>query len=424
MAQRTEAYPVVLRMRGMYPRDLAAYERHRERVCGDNGHCDPKRKDDNRQLLGSNTWAQDTWDKIQDVRHANHERDLNQLRKRRRKKDLELAIFRGPRDPWRPTRHGPMREIILTVNKAWFDEDLIKFFNETGPTREELFEAHAKEWLINNFGDQCVHARADLDETTYHIHAVIVPLYASKGGRQMLQPSLHPLIQDYEKAQDNVGEWFSQIGLRRGERRAQSIREAIAHNRAVRAARDNGEQPSDPEVSVPERRKHVSPREWRARQEMDLAARDVSVKQGERKLADAREALTQEERDVARKNEEAQSVLDVADAVAGGDVDVISEKNEAQPKAAKPSLAQQLFGQAIAVLRQRARREARAELEKEFSEIEAADAALLEIAKTLPQQARQRLAQARRSLIGPLNALRSMAQTQSRKRDRGPDEKS
>ncbi|NVJ64753.1 MAG: Pre (Mob) type recombination enzyme, partial [Flavobacteriaceae bacterium] len=183
MAQRTEAYPVVLRMRGMYPRDLAAYERHRERVCGDNGHCDPKRKDDNRQLLGSNTWAQDTWDKIQDVRHANHERDLNQLRKRRRKKDLELAIFRGPRDPWRPTRHGPMREIILTVNKAWFDEDLIKFFNETGPTREELFEAHAKEWLINNFGDQCVHARADLDETTYHIHAVIVPLYASKGGR-------------------------------------------------------------------------------------------------------------------------------------------------------------------------------------------------------------------------------------------------
>ncbi|NVJ64132.1 MAG: hypothetical protein HWD84_07895, partial [Flavobacteriaceae bacterium] len=106
------------------------------------------------------------------------------------------------------------------------------------------------------------------------------------------------------------------------------------------------------------------------------------------------------------------------------DVDVISEKNEVQPKAAKPSLAQQLFGQAIAVLRQRARREARAELEKEFSEIEAADAALLEIAKTLPQQARQRLAQARRSLIGPLNALRSMAQTQSRKRDRGPDEKS
>lgn len=424
MSQAHQIHPIVMRMQGMSPRDLAGYIRHLKRACGDVGHCDPDAKVRNRQLIGTATWAQDTWDRIQDMRHANHDREIAQLRKRRRKKDLELALFHGPQDPWRPSRHGPMREIILTVNKKWFDEDLTSFLNEEGPTREQLFEQHAKEWLINNFGDKCVHARADLDETTYHIHAVIVPDYASKGERQMLQPTRHPLIRDYEKAQDDVGAWFAQIGLKRGERRKQAIREAIKHNEAIRKARASGKPVTETEVPVPERRKHVSPRHWREKQERALAARDKAVKKAEQTLAAARASLADKERTAEQQHQAAQTVLDVAAAVADGRIDVTSEAKAPQSPPAKPSQAQVIFGRAIEVLRKRARKEARAELADEFAQIRAADRALLEIAKTLPERARRRLAEARQSLTRPLNALRLSMKAQSRRGDRSPDEKS
>ncbi len=73
--------------------------------------------------------------------------ELEALEKRKRKKDIERRIVEGPKQPWRPTRHGPMREVILTVNKDWFDGDMSAFFGEGGNQREEEFGELAVAWL-------------------------------------------------------------------------------------------------------------------------------------------------------------------------------------------------------------------------------------------------------------------------------------
>lgn len=427
MSSAIKTYPVVMRMQGMRPRDLAGYEKHRRRIAGDLGQCELNPETPNRRLLGSESWAQDAWDEIQDMRHGNHLLELEQLRRRRRKTELRNALFRGPRDPWRATRHGPLREIILTVNKKWFDEDLTEFLGEDGPTREKQFEERAKAWLLETFGDDCVHARADLDETTYHIHAVIIPRAVTKDGRRMLQPAVHPLIRHYEKAQNDVGKWFAEIGLRRGERRKQALRDALEHNRMVREARADGVVDPGAEIELPEYRDHVSTRKWRKKQEIELAEREMAITKAEKALAADKAMLAEQKHTVTQQQREAQIVLDVAAAVAEGRTDVVFGTNETAPEANQgetSSPAQALFVRALEVLRQKARREARAELANEFNQIEAADAALLEIAKTLPEKARERLAQARRSLSLPLNALRRrLSPTRPDDVDRGDDEK-
>ena len=104
----------------------------------------------------------------------------------------------------------------------------------------------------------------DRDEHAYHIHAVIVPaipIEVKGAKRRMLQPSALPLIKDYEKLQDSVGECFSKIGLVRGEQRAEAIREAHANK-------------TEPPVQP----RHVRPKAWR--QAKDLALSQSPLRQG------------------------------------------------------------------------------------------------------------------------------------------------
>lgn len=110
-----------------------------------------------------------------------------------------------------------MREVILTANKDWFAGDLSIFFGESESQREKAFGEYAVAWLKEHFGDDVIHARADRDEAAYHIHAVIMPRAkveiakpkaktpTASATRWMLQPSIHPMIEDYEAAQDSVG---------------------------------------------------------------------------------------------------------------------------------------------------------------------------------------------------------------------------
>ncbi|WP_421905430.1 hypothetical protein [Mameliella sp.] len=51
-------YPVVLRMQGMFPKDLGGYEGHRNRKGGDLGHIDAARSPLNRRLIGAEDWAE------------------------------------------------------------------------------------------------------------------------------------------------------------------------------------------------------------------------------------------------------------------------------------------------------------------------------------------------------------------------------
>ncbi|WP_282025950.1 plasmid recombination protein [Limimaricola cinnabarinus] len=405
-------YPVVLRFEGLYPHQLGGYEAHRLRKGGDLGHVYRSRSGLNQRLIGSEDWAARALAEIDEMKIENFAAELASLEKRNRKKDIERRMLEGPKQPWRATRHGPMREVILTVNKDWFDADLAGFFGEGENQREKEFGEFAKEWLIENFGEDVIHARADRDEAAFHVHAVIMPratveiakpnakVPAASATRRMLQPSIHPLIKDYEAAQDSVGQWFADLGLVRGERRAEAIRQA----------RQNG-------VTPPKRRYHAKTWKWRAEEEQRLLAE--------------MKALAERTAWVEVREEEAETVLAVAEGVATGafvakassEAPELEDGPPADPaRPAGPGLEElrrrsprgfaraasafsrawsRLFGDAQAEAEATARRGVSAAL----TEIAEADEKIAEAAMLLPKEKRPAIAAIRRTIPAILRRL-------------------
>lgn len=402
MPQEVE-YPVVMRMHGLYPRDLAGFEKHRRREGGDLGHINDTPPQPNTRLIGPENWAELARKQIRNMALANHARKLESLERRRRRAEAELVLAEGPQDPWRPTRHGPMREIILTANKAWFEDDLDDLFIDdltTRPkaTRQQQFEERGVAWLIARFGDDCVHARADHDEETYHIHAVILPRAVSKDGRQVLQPSVHPMIRNYEAAKDDVGEWFQSIGLTRGRKRRRELMAAYAHNKKLR---ENGAS-KDKLVPLPEYRQHVTPRKYREQKERDMATASRGIDERTGELSLRAHALDQRERALEAREVDADAVIEMAEEVAAGQLDGVlsatSENVEPAPDDTQPlsrrDRARRAFGKAIIHLATKTR----AEFAEAFGEIRAADTVLVQILSELPTAARTRLRDMRRGL--------------------------
>ena len=131
----------------MWPRNFGGFEGRGTRRGGDLGHVDESRSHLNGPPLIENTaWAQEVYDEIAEMRLENHANELEKLHKRPRTNEDERRLAEGPRDPRRSTRHGPLREVILTANSKWFEGDLTEFLGESGPTREQQLEALAVQW--------------------------------------------------------------------------------------------------------------------------------------------------------------------------------------------------------------------------------------------------------------------------------------
>ena len=237
------SHPVVLRFAELFPAQLAGYAMHGARTGGDLSHVDAEPSGLNRILIGSEDWREQALAEIDAMRHENLAEELEALKARGRTKEMDARAREGLKDPWRASKGGPLREVILTASKDWFEApDAPSMFGQPVAEREFEFQAKAVEWLKRNFGDDVIHARADHDERTCHIHAIILPREVKKsqrrGTQRMLQPSVHPLIEDYEKAQDGAGAFFASVGLRRGERSAKARRQARdAGIQAPRASR-------------------------------------------------------------------------------------------------------------------------------------------------------------------------------------------
>jgi len=432
--QPSPKFAVVCRYQGLFPADIAGYEKHRTRNGGDLGHVDPSRSHLNRPVIGEADWAARTIAMIEDMKAENFADEIETLTRRRRKKQLKERMVEGPRDPWRATRHGPMREVILTANRDWFDALPTPASREA---RAQAFEDAAKDWLLENFGEDVVHARADLDEQAFHIHAVIVPkvqvdLNGTK--RWMLQPSKHDLIKNYEAAQDSVGHNFAPLGLVRGEQRAA----------AVRKARQNRDEP-------PAYRRHVRTVDWRKAQEAsiaetrsDLDNRANALADDEAKLEHRQDAVTAREDAIAlregatadrervaeTKEQDADAVLAIAQGVAAGAFDI--DDNAGAPvlvetPAANPRLLAKLrarmapsssgrgralhvFSKALARLRKQARNEAKAIVARDTVEIQSADKKIVEIAARLPDADRRSIGKIRTSLTARIMALTGRAE--------------
>lgn len=438
--QPSPKFAVVCRFQGLFPADLAGYETHRTRNGGDLGHVDPSRSHLNRPVIGEADWAAQTTAMIEDMKAENFADEIETLTRRRRKKQIKERMAEGPRDPWRATRHGPLREVILTANHDWFDALPTPAARET---RAQAFEDAARDWLLENFGEDVVHARADLDEQAFHIHAVIVPkvqveLNGTK--RWMLQPSKHDLIKDYEAAQDSVGKHFAPLGLMRGERRAA----------AVRKARQAGEEP-------PAYRQHVRTADWRkaedtriveTRADLDrraeaMTAEEVALVQKQEAVTDRENAIGARESAAVAKEQEADAVLAVGQGLAAGAFDI--EDGDGTPALvetpdAKPGLLSKLrarmapssfgraralhvFSKALARLREKARDEAKTAVARDTVEIRSADEKIVEIASRLPDAERRAIGKIRVSLTARIMALTGRCEGNGDRLKDGDDER-
>lgn len=330
-----DQYRVVLRMRGMFPADLAGYEAHRLRKGGDISHINKARSHLNKRFIGSENWAAEALEKIKEIRLENFLDEVTALRKRKRKKDAERRLAEGPKDPWRATRHGPLREVILTANRKYFDDEMAKFLGED---REAEFLACAEKWLKSAFEGDIVHARVDRDEQAFHIHAVLLPIQRvemtrtnKKTGekkviaiRHMLQPSKHDIVRDYEHAQDSVGAAFGVVNLQRGERRAAAIRQA----------RTAGQ-------PLPKARYHARTSEWRVERELALEARDAELTERGKEIEAQSDAIAAREVAIEQREEEIDAIDAAITGIETGAL-TLDEREETPKLCAAESEAEQL----------------------------------------------------------------------------------
>ncbi len=242
-------YPVVLRFKGLWPRDLRRFIFHDLRRGGDLAHVDLGLTDSNRVLCGEDDWDQVIRDEVAQMKQHNFEEHIAALEAKSRKSEADKVEEAGPADPWRASREGPLREGVLTVNKDWFGGGGQAQWK---PERVEAFRQTAMQFLRRSFPDgQLRYASLHMDEEALHIHFVVAVWAekpsANRGHQVLLQPSENPLLRNYELAQDMAGAAFAKIGITRGERRAEARRQARAEGKPLE-----------------KKRRHVPPSEWRA----------------------------------------------------------------------------------------------------------------------------------------------------------------
>ncbi|WP_411351922.1 plasmid recombination protein [Leisingera aquaemixtae] len=266
-SDKLDKAPVVLRFAGLFPHQLWKFRLHDKRAGGDLAHVDQDMSGLNEMLAGETGWKERICTEVAEMREHNFEERLRALRAKSRISQAERETAKGPSDPWKESAKGPLREGIVTVNKAWFGGAGIF---EWDPERVAEFREVAMKFLKQHFpDDQLRYASAHVDEEAYHIHFVVAvwceKSSANSGRQVMLQPSANPLLKNYEYAQDLAGETFAKIGITRGKRRAEARRKARADG-----------------VPQPETRHHVPPSKWRAEE------RRAAQAEKKRILGDAR----------------------------------------------------------------------------------------------------------------------------------------
>lgn len=314
--------PIVLRFASLFPRDLKRREMHDKRTGGDLTHVRTDLSHLNTQPVGGPDWIERIHAEIAAAMANNHEEEIAARERKGRFLEAERLRERGPADPWKFTRGGPLREGIITVNKLWFGGTGHENWD---PERVGAFKQRANDFLLEHFpGGQLREVNIDEDEEALHFHfaiAVWVEKVSQNRGRQrLLQPSANSLLANYEHAQDIAGEAFIDLGIHRGERRAAAARQALAAG-----------------VEMPEPRKHVAPSDWRREQ---------------RRLA-------LEDRDRIRAETRAEATATVADGVALAK-GVVKKSRKRSIKEAKARRAE-ADRQVAAAERDRARAEAQAD---------------------------------------------------------------
>ncbi|WP_255013327.1 plasmid recombination protein [Roseovarius sp. M141] len=244
---------------------------HDKRSGGDLSHVDLGSTALNEHLFGEEGWKKTLLAEIDQAKRQNIHAHVEALKAKSRKREARGVQEQGLVDPWKRSRHGPLREGILTVNKKWFGGT---GHADWDPEQVGRFRAAALAFLQQHFPDgQLRYASGHADEEAYHIHFVVAVwrerITVNRGQQVLLQASMNPLIYSYEHAQDLAGEAFTDLGITRGVRDAEARREA----------KRNGE-------PVPAKRRHVPPSQWRAEQQKLARAEAQQTLEDEKQKAD------------------------------------------------------------------------------------------------------------------------------------------
>lgn len=207
---------------------LKAHARHERREIGDLSHTDPTRSCRNK-VAGL---------------AACPEAAVNMYLERRKAK----IDSRNER---------PFTRLVLSASPQFFRPDKPEEAGSYDPARVRAWSQKAMEWLREEFGTDAVHIALHLDETTAHIHALIVPTYIKQTKRRrtvQVSHHKHPAFageHSYEGCHDRYSAAIRDLGIERGERAGigkahqtkrqwigATIRELRARTKKVEAALD------------------------------------------------------------------------------------------------------------------------------------------------------------------------------------------
>ena len=257
-------FPIAYRLESMSPKDVAKLIRHMERLGEYFEHVDPTRTHLNRVVLGGSQVADEIVSEAGSMSDFNHRSNMLGLKQASRKKDLARVRSAGPKDPWLPQKKskGPLREVVITVHRDFFraddetpDDQRLRFLDDEGKwcafdmRKVDRFQSAASEFLVEEFGESLRHLHFDLDEQSFHGHGIIARRVEEPAsvrfahGRQLYQPTGHRSLEDYEVAQNVIGQFFSReehvdMKIVRGEPRAAMAREAKEIVRQLKEGED------------------------------------------------------------------------------------------------------------------------------------------------------------------------------------------
>ncbi|WP_281968659.1 hypothetical protein [Roseovarius nanhaiticus] len=300
----SNTHPVVLRFKSMFPGSMTKMLMHAKRQGGPLDHVEISFSHRNRVLLGENFVA-DVSAEILEMKKHNRDAEVSALRAQNRNGKANERNDLGLIDPWKSSENGPLREFVLTADTDYFraapdaPEDKIMTtygITEHGETVQHrlctdkinAFEKRGREFFERFFPDAVRHLRLDLDEETPHFHGLLLQRTTKTSGRRgeqhLIQPTSHPLLKNYEHAQDEAGLFFSTVGLRRGEQHAKKRRTAKAANETMPKAPANTsprEYRRSWQKSMDDRQQTIAAKEAATELQHILAAKDRTRAQRE-----------------------------------------------------------------------------------------------------------------------------------------------
>lgn len=175
--------------------DLAAQDRHEQRVKGDVSHVEASRTPLNRRRA-----------------HGDHLLEPSRA---------VSSYIKDRRARVDPRNKAPCTSFVLSASHEWFKGDGPHGFNEQ---RVRDWSNASMRWLESTFGEDVAHVSLHMDEKTPHIHAKVVPITTrtTKRGTVVHQVSHHghPAFKgrrSYERLLTSYADALAPLGLERGD---------------------------------------------------------------------------------------------------------------------------------------------------------------------------------------------------------------